>query len=184
VDEAVAQFQAALQINPGFAQARRGLAYCWFRKGRVEDATAELRKFVEAEPARADGHDELGTALLTGGKVDEAIAEFEKALQLQPDYANAAVSLGRAALALAMHPDPAATNGARALELARRADQLLGGRNAVVKDALAVALIGTGHPNEALAAARQALDLATAQGDTQAAALARQEIAKCEAAAK
>ncbi len=184
VDEAIAQFQAALQINPHFAQARRGLAYCWFRKGRVEDATAELRKFVEAEPARADGHDELGTALLTGGKVDEAIAEFEKALQLQPDYADAAVSLGRAALALAMRPDPAGTNGARALELARQADQLLGGRNAVVKDALAVALIGTGHVNEALAAARQALDLATAQGDTQAAALARQEIAKCEAAAK
>ena len=66
---------------------------------------------------------------------------------------------------LATSPNPRLRNGAEAIELARRAEQLTGGKNPVVLRTLAAAYAEAERFTEALAAAQKAHDLALAQGD-------------------
>ena len=61
------------------------------------------------------------------------------------------------------NPAAALRNGTRAVELASRADRLLGGKNPVIAGTLAVAYAEAGKFSEAVAAASRARDLAEAQ---------------------
>ena len=66
-------------------------------------------------------------------------------------------------LAVGDLPGGVARNGGEAVEIARRADQLSGGREPAILGTLAAAYAEAGRFPEALQTARQALDLATQQ---------------------
>ena len=96
VNEAIAQYQAALQIRPDYAVALDNLGNALLQKGRVDEAIDQLQTALQIEPANAKAHNNLGNALLQKGRVDEAIVHYQTALQIEPDYAEAHNNLGDA----------------------------------------------------------------------------------------
>jgi Flp pilus assembly protein TadD len=132
-----------------------------FQLGRVDEAIAHFRSALEADPTVADIHNNLGAALVQKGQFEEAVADYQKALELRPDYPGACNNL---AWVLATSPQASIRNGARAVQLARQANQLTGGGNLVILRTLAAAYAEAGRFPEAIETANQALQLATAQG--------------------
>jgi len=94
MDAAVADFQKALEINPGFFEAQSNLGNALLQKGRVAEARDHFKKAVEINPDSAVSHYNLGNALLGMGQLDGAMVQFRKALEIQTDYAEAHNNLG------------------------------------------------------------------------------------------
>jgi tetratricopeptide (TPR) repeat protein len=115
--------------------------------------------------------------LASQGRFDEGLAQFRRALQIQPDSLETQKNL---AWLRATCPLASLRNGGEAIEHARRADQLCGGKRADVLDTLAAAYAEAGRFAEALSTARKALDLATRQKDRAMADLLRTRIALYE----
>jgi tetratricopeptide (TPR) repeat protein len=159
-EEAVEHYQKALEIQPDFAAAERNLGSTLAAGGRLKEAATHFRKALEIQPDYAEAHNDLGNALAADGRLEEAMAHYRKAVELRPDYVEAMNNL---AWLLAACPEAPLRNGAEAVVLARRAEQLTGGRQADVLDTLAAAYAATGRFQEAVATARKALELATEQ---------------------
>jgi len=96
LDEAIDQFQIALNIAPKYPMARTNLGIALAKKGRVDEAIANLRTVLEDYPNDAKAHANLGTALAKKGDSQSAIAAFEKALSIQSPYPSAHYNLGMA----------------------------------------------------------------------------------------
>jgi tetratricopeptide (TPR) repeat protein len=96
--EAIAAFQAALQINPDYAEAHNNYGNALLKlPGRLADAIAQFQTALRLNPGYADAHNDLGTALLDlPGRLPDAIAQYEAALQIKPDYVEANYNLGNA----------------------------------------------------------------------------------------
>jgi tetratricopeptide (TPR) repeat protein len=107
LDEAISQYEAALQIQSARPEARYNLSKAVTQtnlgnaltgKGQLDAAIRHYTKAVELRPDYADGHFNLAHVLLRQGRLDDAIAEYEKTLSIQPDDAEAHTSLGNALL--------------------------------------------------------------------------------------
>jgi protein O-mannosyl-transferase len=98
VDEALKQFQKALEINPKYVEARGNLAAALFQKGQVDDAVAQYKRTLEISPNYAPANYNLGLALFQEGQVGEAIAQYKRAVQINPYYPDAHNNLGNALL--------------------------------------------------------------------------------------
>jgi tetratricopeptide (TPR) repeat protein len=94
VDEAIAHYQKALQINPRYAQAHFNLGNALRKKGSVDEEIAQYQMALQIKPNHAQARNNLGNVFDEQGRLDEAIAQFQKALQIQPDYADAHYNLG------------------------------------------------------------------------------------------
>ncbi len=160
VGEALDQFQAQVDLEPADFKAQNNMGTVLLQNGLAGDAIAYLQKAVEIKPADAGPHYLLGNALFRTGRVVEAIRHYEKAIQLSPDHIQARNDL---AWILACHPDPSIRNGARAVALALRADQLSGGQNPVVIGTLAAGYAEAGKFSDAVAAGKRACQAALAQ---------------------
>jgi tetratricopeptide (TPR) repeat protein len=107
LDEAISQYETALQIQSSKSEARYNLSKAVTHtnignalasKGDLDAAVRHYTKAVELRPDYADAHFDLANAFLREGRPDESIAEFEKTLAIQPDDAEAHSSLGNALL--------------------------------------------------------------------------------------
>jgi tetratricopeptide (TPR) repeat protein len=98
MDEAIEQYQKALEIWPRYALARNNLGNAFLRSGRLDEAMEQYERALALRPDDAETHDNLGNVLLKKGRVDEAIAHFQKALALQPDNAEFHNNFGNALL--------------------------------------------------------------------------------------
>jgi tetratricopeptide (TPR) repeat protein len=98
LDEAIAHYQKALEINPNFAGIHYDLGLAFFQLGRMDEAIAQYKKEIEINPDYALAHNNLGLALVRKGEVDEAIAEYQKALAIEPDMAGTHDNLATALL--------------------------------------------------------------------------------------
>jgi len=96
VDEAMAQFQKALEINPNYADARNNFGFTLVQKGQADKAIAQYQMALELNPNYAGAHCNLGDVLLQKGQVDEAMAQLQKALEINPSYISAHYDLGLA----------------------------------------------------------------------------------------
>ena len=101
-------------------------------------------------------HTNLGNLL----PAREAILHYEKALQIAP---HTMLPLNNLAWIRATSPDPFQRDGAKALELAKEANQLSGGKDPVVARTLAAAYAENGQFTEAIETAQRALPLAIAR---------------------
>ena len=89
VEEAVAHFQTALRIRPGFLDAESNLGVSLLQQGKTDDAIVEFQKVLARNPKFAKGYFDMGAALLQKQELEEAIAQFRKAIELKPDYVEA-----------------------------------------------------------------------------------------------
>jgi tetratricopeptide (TPR) repeat protein len=93
-DDAIAEHERAVQLNPYLAQTRINLAIARRRRGlalaaaeRFDEAAAELRRSLESAPRDPVTHRELAFVLLRLGRADAALNEATAAQQLDPSDA-------------------------------------------------------------------------------------------------
>jgi protein O-mannosyl-transferase len=98
VEEAMLNFQQALQINPDFDLACDGLGVALLQKGRVGEAISYFQRALQIKPDNEEACYDLGNAVLQEGKVDKAVALYHQALQIKSDYVEAHNNLGNALL--------------------------------------------------------------------------------------
>lgn len=103
--EAIAQYEAALQVKPDSFEARNNLGSALYQSGRVPEAEAQFREALRIEPRSAKAHCNLGTLLMRFGRTPEAVAEYEEALRVDPEYADAHNNLGNVFFQLGRLPE-------------------------------------------------------------------------------
>ena len=96
LDEAIACYRKAIELDPKYACAHNNLGNALSDQGKLDEAIACYRKAIELDPKYASAHYNLGNALDDQGKLDEAIACYRKAIELDPKYADAHNNLGNA----------------------------------------------------------------------------------------
>jgi tetratricopeptide (TPR) repeat protein/CHAT domain-containing protein len=96
LDEAIAEWRAAIRINPDDAKAHSNLGNALENQGKLEEAISECRVAIRIKPDLAEAHRGLGVALAKYGKLDEAIAEYRAAIWTEPNDAEAHSNLGLA----------------------------------------------------------------------------------------
>ena len=122
LDEAEAQFRAALARNPDHALARRSLGLVLRHKEDAAAAVVELRRAVALLPDDAQGHHLLATVLLKLGDLPGATTELREATRLDPALIEARVTLAQT-LARSGHKDEALKEQAEVRRLnAEKAD--------------------------------------------------------------
>jgi tetratricopeptide (TPR) repeat protein len=150
LDDAIVQYQEALQIKPAYAEAHFNLGNALGKKGRMEDAITQYQQALQIKPDYAEARANLGFALLQKGAMDEAIPQYQQALQINPNCAEARVNLGNA-LVQKGKMDEAITQYREALQI-KPDDE-------VAHVSLGILLAQTGRAGEAIAHLQKALQL-------------------------
>ena len=94
LDEAIDQFQKALNIFPGYPEIETNLILALTKKGRTDEAITHLEALLKEHPNDAQTHYSLGNALRKRGDLASAMAAYEKALSIQGRYPAAHYALG------------------------------------------------------------------------------------------
>jgi tetratricopeptide (TPR) repeat protein len=160
VDEAITHYEKAVELRPDYADGHYNLGSALLQEGRIDEAIAHWQKTLSIQPNDAEAHTTLGDALLRKGEIGQAIAQYQAALEFSP---HSILTLNNLAWALSTCPDASLRNGAKAIELAQKADQLAGGQNPIFIRTLAAAYAENGRFTDAIETAQRALQLATAQ---------------------
>jgi len=82
LDEAIAEFKKAVEINPNSADAHTALGAAYANKGMPDKATAEYRKAIEINPNSAEAHYGLALSYYYKGGHDSAIRHCDRAIEL------------------------------------------------------------------------------------------------------
>jgi Flp pilus assembly protein TadD len=102
VNEAVAEYQATLRLNPWEPNANANYADILVHSnlsdllrqlGRRDEAIAHGETAVKLKPELAEAHCNLGIALADAGRLDEALPHYREALRLKPNYPTAGNNL-------------------------------------------------------------------------------------------
>lgn len=154
-DEAIAQYQRALSINPKWATAYNNLGTVLADKampdGSLDDAIAQYRRAIELDRHLVAPHSNLGLAYFRQGKVVDAIMEYQRAIAVDPKIANPHVFLGMA-LYREGKAEEAIAEYHRAIEIDPR--------HATAHNDLGLALASEGKIDDAIAEYRRAIDIA------------------------
>ena len=161
-DEARGCFQKVIEFKPDSVGAYNNLGLVLFTQGKFAEAIKAYRRTLELKPNYADAHFMLGCALRSQREFEAAKEQFQEVLKMEPGHEMAQNGL---AWLLATCPEASLRDGARAVELAREAEQLSGGKQAEVLDTLAAAYAEAGRYPEAVETARRALSLVATQNN-------------------
>jgi Flp pilus assembly protein TadD len=163
MDSAIAEYKKAVQLRPDYARAHYSLGAALLKKGEIDQAIAQCREALSIEPENAGASATLGNALLRKGKAGEAVTYYERSLQIAP---GSVTSLNDLAWVLSTCSDGSLRNGARAIDLAKKAVELSERKNPIFLHTLAAAYAEGGRFNDAIDTAQTALQLALAQGNS------------------
>jgi tetratricopeptide (TPR) repeat protein len=89
LDEAVAEFSRALDLEPDSAPTHWHLGAALASQGRREEALGHLERSVQLDPRNSRVHHDLGVMLAFDGRLDEAADHFQRALDIDPESADA-----------------------------------------------------------------------------------------------
>lgn len=95
-EQAITHFRNALEIDPGYGPAYRGLAEVYERQGEEERAVATYKKAISRNPDSWEGYRDLGKYYVDRGRYESAIDQFRKVVELIPDNSMAYSNLGAA----------------------------------------------------------------------------------------
>ncbi len=108
IDEAIAQFKAALEKEPDDPDTHYQLGAAYLvqalpadpngsiDEAKVNQAIEEFEQALKVEPEKAEALVGLGNAYLLEGKTEEAIAKLEEAVEAAPEMPEALFTLGQA----------------------------------------------------------------------------------------
>jgi tetratricopeptide (TPR) repeat protein len=140
--------------------------------GRLTEAIEQYEQGLQRMPDAIELRCRLGSMLVSAGRYREAFEHLDKALQQAPNEAELHRSV---AWAQAAH-ESSGVEPERAVQLARRACDLTGHRDARCLDTLGVCYAAAGRFDEAVAAADEARRLAEAAGQNAAARTLRMQL--------
>jgi tetratricopeptide (TPR) repeat protein/mono/diheme cytochrome c family protein len=158
IAEAIPRYEQAVALDPSLPEARNNLGAALWRRGDYPRAERELREALRLRPGYAEAYFNLGHLAVRTGDIAAAGRHFRQAAAAKPDWGLAVTT---AAWVLATAADPNTRAPGDAVSLAERAVALTARRDARALDVLGVALASAGRFDEAVAAAREALALAT-----------------------
>ena len=161
---AAAECNEILDHEPGAADAVVTLGMALLAQGNAEEAVFQLERAVRLDPRHPQAQFQLGLALNDAGRSQNALDHLNVAVRLQPD---SVPILWNTAWILATCPDPLVRDGARAVDLAKKAVDLSKGQNLLALDALAAALAETGDFAAAVDVAWQASIAAVSQNQVE-----------------
>ena len=95
-EEAIAHFNKALEINPGYAKAHNNLGTVLAAQGKTDEAIKHFGIALYINPGYAAAHSNVGVALAGRDEIEKAIVHFREALRLEPNYAKVHSNLGAA----------------------------------------------------------------------------------------
>jgi tetratricopeptide (TPR) repeat protein len=155
LDEAIAQYQRVIDLNPKWAVGYNNLGLAVgekaLPKGKQDDAIALFHRAIELDRHFALPHYNLGRTFGREGKLDDAITEFHHAIALDSKYAYSYVELGWALYHQGKTEDAIAQYH-QAIEIDPK--------NATAHDDLGLALSGEGKTDDAIAEFRRAIEIA------------------------
>jgi len=183
-DMAIAEYGAALRIDPTLVEGHTDLGNALLKEGRTDKAVSQYREAMRIDPGYADAHYNLANVLLKTGSTGEAIAEYLETVRLEPSNADAHGGLGNALFqagrtqeaiaqygeACKINPEDAIAHvdlGVALCQQGRVSDGIAEYREALrinpaIEEAhanLGVALFEQGHADEAMAEYRLALQI-------------------------
>jgi superkiller protein 3 len=94
LDDAIAAFRKAVELDPKNARAHNNLGGSLLNRGRLDEAFACCKKAIELDPKYRQAHQNLGAIHFKQRRLDEAIACFKNAIELDPQIASAHTYLG------------------------------------------------------------------------------------------
>ena len=86
LDEAISEFELAIQYNPHYGEAYLNLGEAYLRRGGLSEAEQYLRKGVQAVSIYADMWQKLGRVHSVQGQYKKAVDAFQNALKINPSY--------------------------------------------------------------------------------------------------
>lgn len=170
LDEARTVLERALAEDPAFVRARKNLGFVHLKANRLDEAAAEYGKALQHAPEDIVAHSSLARIRFLQGRDADAMQHMRRVVELDGTDFH---SLRVLAWQRATNPDPAARDGARAVELAQKAIKLQGGRTPLLLDVLAAALAESGDFDAAVKTAKEGLALAVGKDATFAKGLAK-----------
>ncbi|MEN6457848.1 MAG: tetratricopeptide repeat protein [Thermoguttaceae bacterium] len=174
-EEAIMQFQEALQWQPAFPEAHNNLGNALAGLGRSDEAIGQFRLALAARPDYGEAHNNLGSVLASRGQLDEAVRHLRRACEIELDSAAPHANLGLAMVRLG-ELDEAIAEFRKALAIQPESAELYFN--------LGDALTKQGRLEDARDANRAALQLADLQGKRELASLLRVRIASLDARIK
>jgi tetratricopeptide (TPR) repeat protein len=163
-EEAISHYEQAIQLKPNFFDAESNLGGLLIRMGKPQDAIQFLQAAESIRPDSAQTQNNLALAFWQTGQQNESLAQWNLALRNQPDYPEAQNAL---AWLLATLPPSDGGDPVRSVTLASRACELTQYQVPGYIDTLATAYAADGRFDDAVAAAKKAIDLARAAGQLQ-----------------
>ncbi len=92
MDEAIACFKTAIELDPKFAEAHYNLGLAMYGKGQVDEAIACYNKAIELDPKYAVAHNNLGVALLWQGPDGRGHRLLQEGHRTRPEVRQASTS--------------------------------------------------------------------------------------------
>jgi protein O-mannosyl-transferase len=130
-----------------------------FQVGHWRDAVSLFQHTLSVTQNNVLIQGALGEALYFRGEVDQAVVHFQEAIRLNPP-----LGLAGAAWVMATTSNPQFLNGAKAVELAKLANQMTSYQQPETLDTLAAAYAAAGNFPEAISTAERGVELARAGG--------------------
>jgi predicted O-linked N-acetylglucosamine transferase (SPINDLY family) len=94
LDEAIAQCQRAVAVNPALAAGYSNLGMVYHSSGKLDDAVESFERALALNPNFVAARANLGDTLRAGGKLTDAVAQYQYALALEPDHTETLSNLG------------------------------------------------------------------------------------------
>ena len=82
LEEAVADYDRAVEINPRYSEAYNNRGAVRFTEGKLEEAIADFDRAIESNPRNAEAFMNRGLARLLQGRTEEAERDFKQCLKL------------------------------------------------------------------------------------------------------
>jgi tetratricopeptide (TPR) repeat protein len=146
-DKALADLDAAIRLGYRDAMAYLDRGEVRLCRGELDPALADLDEAIRRDPWLATAHVHRATVRVKKGEPDKALADLDAAIRIDPRNGSA---YDRLAWLRATCPDPRYRDGQRAVEAARRACELLHGREPRELETLAAAYAQAGDFNAAV----------------------------------
>jgi tetratricopeptide (TPR) repeat protein len=141
IDKAIADFTKAIEVNPRSFFPYDHRSNAWLAKGEYDKSIADCTKAMGLYPEDTTVCTRRGGAWQAKGEYVKAVADYTKAVALAPKDAGATNNL---AVFYSICADAKYRDGKKAVELAKKADQLSGGKNYAVLSTLAAAYAESG----------------------------------------
>ncbi|MDZ4771849.1 MAG: tetratricopeptide repeat protein [Planctomycetota bacterium] len=148
IEDALVAYDTAARAETKHRAAHQARASALWIVGRRDEALTDLRRLCDLAPNDFQSHLLLARALAATGDMSKSKPEYEKALALGPTNLRPVTEF---AWLLATHPDSAARDGERALDLAAFAAETFGANEQFVIQAQVAALAELSRFDEAVA---------------------------------